>query len=117
MNRVYFIIISLLCLIYIINEIRKKRFSIKESFWWTFASIIMLLLSIFPYSIDKIAKIFGVAYPPSLLFVFCILFLTFINFRNSKRISEQQTKIIELAQQLSLIKSEMKNQKKQKNTK
>ena len=104
MKKIYFIIIAIICMVYIISEVRKKKFSIKESFWWFVASVVMLLLSIFPYSINWLAKIFGVEYPPSLLFVFCIIFLTFINFRNSKKIAEQQEKIIELAQQVSILK-------------
>lgn len=39
MNNVYFIIISILCIIYVILEVRKKKFSIKESFWWMVAAI------------------------------------------------------------------------------
>jgi hypothetical protein len=100
-------------------EIRKKRFSIKESFWWVLATIGMLFLSIFPYSIDKVARIFGIDYPPSLLFVLCIVFLIFIIFRNSKRLSEQQEKITELAQNLAILKEQVSNQntnnKKEKN--
>ena len=108
MKKIYFIIIAIICMIYIISEVRKKKFSIKESFWWFVASVIMLLLSIFPYSINWLAKIFGVEYPPSLLFVLCIIFLVLMNFRNSKRISEQQMKITELAQNLAILKSENK---------
>lgn len=111
MNRFYFLIIAFISIIYIIHEIRKKRFSIKESFWWMMASLVMLFLAAFPYSINWVAEKFGVEYPPSLLFVFCIIFLLLINFRNSKRISEQQMKITELAQNLAIIK-EAKNEKK-----
>lgn len=110
MKTIYFVIISFLVFMYIIYEVRKKEFSIKESFCWVIASIIMLLLSIFPYSIDKIAEIFGVEYPPSLFFVFCIIFLVFINFRNSKKISKQQEKIIELAQNVAIIKSNLEKE-------
>lgn len=106
MNRLYFILISILPIMYIIHEIRKKRFSITESFWWVIAAFGMLVLAIFPYSIDYIASKFGVEYAPSLLFVICIIFLVLINFRNSKRISEQEIKIIELAQNISILKSE-----------
>ena len=112
MKKIYFIIISILCVIYVILEVRKKRFSIKESFWWMVGAIIMLILSIFPYSINWLAKIFKISYPPSLFFVFCIIFLVFINFRNSKRIAEQQEKIIELAQHISIL--EFDNDKKNK---
>ena len=109
MNNIYFIIIALVPIIYITNEIRKKRFSIKESFWWMMASFAMLFLAIFPKVIDWVAKLIGVEYPPTLLFVLCIIFLIFINFRNSKRISEQQIKIIELAQHISIIKNKLDN--------
>ena len=68
------------------------------------ASIVMIFLSIFPYTIDKLAKLFGVVYPPSLFFVICIVFLVLMIFRNSKRISEQQMRIIELEQNLAILK-------------
>lgn len=113
MKKIYFIIIAVFALIYVVHEVRQRKFSIKESFWWVIASIVMVLLSIFPYSIDYLAKVFHVSYGPSLLFVFCIVFLTFINFRNSKKIAEQQEKIIELAQQVAILK-EKKNDKDEK---
>lgn len=112
MKNIYFIVLSLFVLIYIVLEVRKKHFSIKESFWWLVASIIILILAIFPYSIDKVAKFLNIEYPPSLLFVLCIIFLMFINFRNSKKISENQEKIIELAQHVAILEFEKKEMKK-----
>lgn len=108
MKNIYFIIISLIAMLYIVSEVRKKRFSIKESFWWVIASIVMLILSIFPYSIDVLAKFLNIAYPPSLLFVICIVFLVFMIFRNNKKIAEQQEKIIELAQRIAILESKDK---------
>lgn len=109
MNNIYFIIIAILSILYVGSIVRKRKFSIKESFWWMIAAIIMLFLAIFPYSIDFIAKIFGVEYPPTLFLVFCIIFLIFINFKNSKRIAEQQEKIIELAQNVAILKEQVLN--------
>lgn len=111
MKNIYFIIVSLIVVLYIVTEVRKKRFSIKESFWWVIASIAMLILSIFPYSIDRIAILLNIVYPPSLLFLICIVFLVFMNFRNSKKIAEQQEKITELAQQIAIIKERSKDKK------
>lgn len=111
MKNIYFIIISIVCMFYIVHEIRKKRFTIKESFWWIIGSILMLILSIFPHIIDKLAKLFGIAYPPSLLFVLCDIFLIFMIFRNSKRITEQQEKIIELAQNVAILKEKVNEKK------
>ncbi len=104
MNNIYFIIISVLSLVYIIHSVKEKKFSIKESFWWFFLSIVMLLLSIFPHSIDHFAKKLNIVYPPSLLFVLCIVFLILINFKNSKKISELQLKVIDLSQEMAVLK-------------
>lgn len=112
MKNSYFIILSIIVILYVINIVRKRKFSIKESFWWFFASIIMLLLSIFPHSIDWFAKRIGVSYPPSLFFVLCIVFLLFINFRDSKRISELQVKVVELGQELAIVREKVSNDKK-----
>lgn len=109
MKNIYFVIVAVLFMIYMIVEIRKEKLSIKESFWWMMSSLLMLILALFPYSIDWIAEKLGIDYPPSLLFVICIVFLLFINFRNSKRISEQQIKIIDLAQNISLLKERIKD--------
>ena len=110
MNNIYFIIVSVIVLLYVVNIVRKKQFSIKESFWWFIGSVIMLLLSIFPYSIDWFANKLNISYPPSLLFVFCIIFLLFINFRNSKRISELQMKVVELGQELAILKEKVNSE-------
>ena len=110
MKTIYFIILAACSLIYVIVEVRKKQFSIQESFWWFIAAVGMLILAIFPYSINKLAAWLNIAYPPSLLFVICIIFLLFINFKNSKKIAELQEKIIELSQHVSILES--KNDKK-----
>ena len=110
MKHYYFIAISVLIIIFITISVKKSKLSIKESFWWMIGSIAALILSIFPGIVNWAADIFGVSYPPTILFVFCILFLILMNFRNSKRIAEQQEKIIELVQQVALLKE--KNNKK-----
>lgn len=107
MKNSYFIIVALFILFYVVHVVRLKKLSIKESFWWVIGAIIVLVLSIFPKSIDVIAGFFGVTYPPTLMFVFCILFLLMMNFRNSARVSEQNEKIMELAQQVSILKNKI----------
>lgn len=112
MKNIYFIIVALFLLFYVIHIVRKGKLSIKESFWWVIGALIALILAIFPKSIDVIAGWFGVTYPPTLMFVFCILFLLFMNFRASSKVSEQNEKIMELTQQLSILKGQVKNNEK-----
>ncbi len=107
MKNIYFIILSLFLIFYVLFVVRKGRLSIKESFWWIICAFVTLILAIFPKSIDTIALWFGVSYPPTLMFVICILFLLFMNFRACSRVSEQNEKIMELTQQLSILKNKI----------
>lgn len=109
MNNVPFIIFAVLMMCYIIYNVRKSRLSIKESFWWIIAALVMLLLAIFPYSIDWVSQKLNIAYPPSILFVLCILFLVFLNFRLSKKLSELQVKVIDIAQELAILKEKCRS--------
>ena len=94
-----------------IVSIRKNRLSVKESVGWIIFSIIMLILSIFPHSIDYFSPIFGVEYAPVLLLTFCVVILFMMNFSSSKKIDELQKKVVDLTQELSIVKAD-KNEKK-----
>lgn len=107
MKNIYFIIMSLFLIFYVIHIVRKGKLSIKESFWWIICAFVTLILAIFPKSIDIIAKWVGVSYPPTLMLVFSILFLLFMNFRVSAKVSEQNEKIMELTQQISILKNKI----------
>lgn len=114
MKTIYFIIVALIALCYVFSEVRKNKFSIKESFYWMMAAVLMLILAIFPKIIDKFAVLIGIDYPPSLLFVICIIFLLFINFRSSRKLAIHNEKIIELAQRIAILENEIESNKKKK---
>lgn len=106
-----FIIIGVIIIVYIFHTVKNGKFSVNESIFWLFGGFLVLLLSIFPGLIDFVAQKIGIDYPPSLLFMLCSVFLLFMCFRNNRRIAEQQEKIIELAQQVTLLKSKENDKK------
>lgn len=111
MKNIYFIVLSLLILFYIIYSVRKNKLSVKTSFGWVVASIAMLLLSIFPYSIDWFAKLIGISYGPALFLTLCVVLLIVIDFNYSKTLADHQKKIIELEQHIAIIESELNEKK------
>ena len=111
MKNIYFIIASIVALIYVISEVRRNKFSIKESFWWVVAALIMVFLAVFPYTFDSLARLLNIEYGASLLFLLCILFLLFMNFRFSRRINELEKKIIDLAQNNAILEEKLKKRK------
>lgn len=112
MKNIYFVILSIFILIYIISSVRKNKLSVKTSFGWVVASIAMLVLSIFPKSLDWLSLFIGISYPPALFLTLCVVILIVIDFNFSKKLEEHNKKIIELEQQISILKHEVENEKK-----
>lgn len=111
MKNEYFIILSILIIVYMIYSVRKNKLSIKTSFGWVITSLIMLVLAIFPKSIDFVAEKLNISYPPTLLLTLCVVILLIQNFNTSKKIYELQEKINYLAQDVSINKSRIKKDK------
>lgn len=112
MNNIIFIFFVLIAGCFLFYDIKKGKIPVKASFWWTIIFFVMLILAIFPGIIDAIAAVFGVYYPPTILFLLCILFLLFMNYRTNKKIEELDSKIIKIEQQLAIEKKDHEKQKK-----
>ena len=111
MKNIYFIIVSAFIIIYMVISIRRNKLSISNSFLWIIFCTVLLFLSIFPKSLDWLARLVGISYPPALFLTIAVVILFIINFSYSKRIEDLQKKVIDLAQELSIIK-DTKNEKK-----
>ena len=112
MNNLYFIGIALLIIIYIFYSIRKNKLSVTNSFIWILFGIIILVLAIFPYSLDWLAILVGIEYPPALFLTIAVVILFITNFQYSKKIEDLHKKVIDLGQELSILKSEKESKKK-----
>lgn len=111
MNNIPFIIAAIAVILYMIVSIRKEKLSVAASFGWVVFCLIMLFFAIFPKSIDSLANMFGVTYPPALFLTGCILVIFISNFRDDKKIDELEKKVIDLAEEVNILKGE-KNDKK-----
>ncbi len=106
MKNIYFIGIAVVVIVYIIHSIRKNRISVQQSILWIIYCVTLLVLSIFPKSLDWLAQALGVAYPPALFLTIAVVILFVMNFIQSKQIEELHKKVIDLGQELSVVKSE-----------
>ncbi len=109
MNQAFFIAIGVIAILYVTHIVRRNKLPIKESFWWLVGAVAMLLLAIFPQTLDWFSSLLGISYPPTLLLTMCIVFLLFIIFKNSRRITSLQTQNIELEQQLAILKNQLQD--------
>lgn len=115
--NVLFVIIGIILIGYIIKSVMNKNFDMYESIFWIIATIAIIVLAIFPKSLDKISLKLGISYSPSLVFLLGVVFLLFINFKQSRLLNDEKQKTIELAQNVAILKEkieemEEKNDKK-----
>ena len=108
MKNIYFIIFSLIVIFYMIHSIRKDKLSVTNSFIWIVFCIGLLILSIFPKSLDWLAVSLGIEYPPALFLTIAVVILFVITFIQSKKIYNLQKKVIDLGQELSILKGDKK---------
>ena len=105
--NLFFILIGIILIIYIMYAVINKKFALYESIFWIFATIVIIILAIFPKSLDTIAFRLGVSYPPSLVFLLAITFLLFINFRQTRMINDITQKLNDTTQELSILRAKV----------
>lgn len=104
--RVVLIIVSFLTLVFIVRSIRNAKVKIEDSVLWFCFAGLLLIVSIFPGVFYWLASITGVQTTSNFVFLFFIFVLLVLCFRCSIRISQADTKIKELTQQLAIEKFE-----------
>ena len=106
MKNYAFIILAIFIIIYILYSIKKNKLSVSNSFIWIVFCIGLLFLSIFPKSLDWLAIALGIDYPPALFLTICSVILFVQNFKYSKKIEELNKKVIDISQELVIIKGD-----------
>jgi hypothetical protein len=92
----------------VIDFIRRGLLKEKYSVLWLAAAVFVIVLSIKKEILDYVAGMFGVAYPPSLLFLVAFLFVLLILLHFSVVISIFHEKNKVLSQEIVLLKDELR---------
>ena len=104
--RVTLFIASLLTLVFITRKVRDAKVKLEDSiFWFCFAGL-LLVVSIFPEIFFVLSNIAGTYSTVNFVFLFFIFILLIQCFSLSMRVSQVDTKVKELTQQLAIEKFE-----------
>lgn len=103
---------SVIFILFIINLVRKNKLDEKYSILWLIASCILLILSVMPKIITKVANRFNVYYPPALLLLFAIIVLGTYVVHITIVITKQNKMIVKLTQELAILKNEFYKEEK-----
>jgi len=95
-------------LLLVVELIRRGRLKERYSLLWLFAGGVLLLLSSSRSILDYVSNMVGIYYPPSFLFLLAFLFLLLITLHFSVTISGLSEKNKRLAQELALLRQEIR---------
>lgn len=95
-------IVIILALCMIVNMIRKKALELKYALIWLGVGIVVLVLDLFPASMEWMSNLIGIQLPANMLFFFGFCFSLIILFSLTVVISRMSIKIKDLAQELAL---------------
>lgn len=104
----FFIAVALFVTILVLVQTLSKNLPEKESVLWMLGCLVMIVISIFPKSMDSIARFLGIDYPPSLYFLIAIIFLAFLVFRLSMQMENNKRKCDTLARRIALLENAIK---------
>lgn len=101
----YCLALSILFLICTLYFVKKRILDFKYSVFWVSLSLILIVLSLNVNLTEDMAKIVGIYYAPTFLFVTGIVFTLVLIFYLNLVISKMQSKITLLTQEIEIIKS------------
>jgi hypothetical protein len=105
------ILIGIGLIIIVVKLMVERKIIESEAILWILIGLVLVIMGIIPGIIPIIAEIFGVWYPPTILFAVAIVGLILIVFKNTVTISKQMKEINELSMQISLMNLELKKMK------
>ncbi|MCR4440812.1 MAG: DUF2304 domain-containing protein [Peptococcaceae bacterium] len=80
----------------------KRKINERNSLFWLCGALAILVFSTMPDTLEIMADLAGVKYPPTLLFLLSILVILFITLHQSIQISVLQERVKELTQRLAI---------------
>ena len=105
------IIFSLLFIVWVLESVRKGKLQEKYSIMWVFFAVVLIVCSAIPSMSLMIAELLEVKYAPAFIFLVGFIFLLLYVFHLTKIISQQNRKIIKLAEEIAILNKKAENLK------
>lgn len=108
-QKIFAIVASILIMIIVVELVRRRRLREEYSWLWLLTGAVIILLVVWYDLLLFITHLIGAIAPTTTLFIFGLLFLMLISLHYSLQISKLSHQVKEMAQQLTLLKSQVKD--------
>lgn len=100
--RIVLILVCLLTFLLMMRKIRQAKVQIEAAIFWMTLALVLVVFSIFPGTADFAARVLGIYSTANFLFLFIIFLLIIKVFNMTLQMSQLETKVKELVQQMAL---------------
>ncbi len=112
--RIALVVVSVSTLFLMMRKIRQSKVQIESAIFWIVLALVLVVFSIFPSIADFCSRLAGIYATTNFLFVFAIFLLIVKEFQMTIHISQLETKIKELVQQMALEEKFLEEQNSEK---
>ncbi len=107
-QKIFAVIASVAIFLLIIELLRSRKLKEEYSWLWILTGLSMIVLVFWYELLVVVTKMIGAATPTTTLFIFAIVFLLIVSIHYSVIISKLTHQLKDLAQEIAILKSEMK---------
>lgn len=100
--RIALILVSVATMVLMMRKIRQSKVQIESTIFWIVLAFVLVTYSIFPSAADFCARLLGIYSTANFLFLFAIFVLIVKVFYMTIHISQLESRIRELVQQMAL---------------
>jgi hypothetical protein len=101
--RITSAIIGLALFIIIYRLVRRGKLQEKYSVIWFIVGFVIFILGLFPFILDALARLTGITYAPTLLFVIAVGVLLIQNLHLTIAVSKNEIRLKELSQRVAVL--------------
>ena len=100
--RIALILVSVATFVLMMRKIRQSKVQIESAIFWIILALVLVVFSIFPGGADLVSRLLGIYATTNFLFLFAIFVLIVKVFYMTIHISQLETRVKELVQQMAL---------------
>lgn len=100
--RIALILVSVATFVLMMRKIRQSKVQIESAIFWIILALVLVVFSIFPGVADLVSRLLGIYATTNFLFLFAIFVLIVKVFYMTIHISQLETRVKELVQQMAL---------------
>ena len=104
--QIMVIIFIVLAVLYIVNQLRKKKLDYRFGLGWLLIIFCILVLTVSPKLLSMLAGFLGITLPINMLFFFGFCFIVILVFSMSMMISSLSDRVKKLSQEIAILRKD-----------